>query len=345
MSARRTTEERVAMVLMYAEFHNFEEVRRRWNNRFPTDPPRADTIRAVFHRFCETGSVEDLNRTGRPCTSTGEQKQEEAMELVSAEPSTSIISGAAALNVSTASYSRIMAKLDFRPYRPHRVPQLSEDDTDRRAQFCEQFLEQIDENEALLSKIVWSDESLFHLSGTVSRHNDVRWGPENPHEQCEVPHSHQSVMVWCGITPRTVIGPYFFDGSVDAAAYLNVLQTVLWPYATHKGLTFQQDGAPAHYALQVRQWLDQKFPNRWIGRRGPLEWPPRSPDLAPCDFFLWGYLKQRVYKTRPSTLAELRERIRACCAELPVQILQNACLSTRARFQECLAVGGGQLSE
>lgn len=54
---------------------------------------------------------------------------------------------------------------------------------------------------------------------------------------------------------------------------------------------FQQDGAPAHYKDFVRVALNNKFEQRWIGRGGPIAWPPRSPDLTPCDFFLWGYVK------------------------------------------------------
>jgi hypothetical protein len=54
---------------------------------------------------------------------------------------------------------------------------------------------------------------------------------------------------------------------------------------------FQQDGAPPHWNLIVRASLNQRFPNRWIGRASPISWPTRSPDITPCDFFLWGYGK------------------------------------------------------
>ncbi|KAE9536207.1 hypothetical protein AGLY_007430 [Aphis glycines] len=53
----------------------------------------------------------------------------------------------------------------------------------------------------------------------------------------------------------------------------------------------------AHYTIPVREYLDREYPGKWIGRRGPIEWPPRSPDLTPIDFFLWGHLKTVVYKT------------------------------------------------
>ena len=58
---------------------------------------------------------------------------------------------------------------------------------------------------------------------------------------------------------------------------------------------FQQDGSLAHYK-DVRRYLSRNLPQRWIGRRGKEDdalrlWPPRSPDLTPCDFFFWGFVK------------------------------------------------------
>ena len=40
-----------------------------------------------------------------------------------------------------------------------------------------------------------------------------------------------------------------------------------------------------------------------------VKWPPRSPDMSPCDFCLWGYLKLRVYRTPPTSIQDLRRRI------------------------------------
>lgn len=48
--------------------------------------------------------------------------------------------------------------------------------------------------------------------------------------------------------------------------------------------TFQHDGALPYYAFFVRQYLDDRFPGNSIGRRGPIEWPLRHPDLKPLDF-------------------------------------------------------------
>ena len=58
-----------------------------------------------------------------------------------------------------------------------------------------------------------------------------------------------------------------------------------------------RDGAPSHFSRVARQFLNQHFANKWIGRGGPIAWPARSPDLNPLDFHLWGHLKSTVYAT------------------------------------------------
>ena len=72
---------------------------------------------------------------------------------------------------------------------------------------------------------------------------------------------------------------------------------------------FQQDGAPCHSRLDVRQYLQNRFNGRIIHRFSEISWPPRSPDLTPLDFFLWGYLKQKVYLQRPFTNVAHLERV------------------------------------
>nr|CAH7745775.1 unnamed protein product [Callosobruchus chinensis] len=104
---------------------------------------------------------------------------------------------------------------------------------------------------------------------------------------------------------------------------------------------FQQDGAPPHYALPVRQFLEETFPDRWIGRRGPIEWPARSPDLSPLDFFFWGHLKSKIYATQPESLLDLRNRITHECQQITPDILRNV----REHFEQllyyCMEVNGG----
>ena len=71
-------------------------------------------------------------------------------------------------------------------------------------------------------------------------------------------------------------------------------------------IIFQHDGAPPHWGLRVRQFLSETFSDRWIGRDGPISWPPRLPDITPLDFFLWGYVKDIVYRTNVQDITDLK---------------------------------------
>ena len=75
-------------------------------------------------------------------------------------------------------------------------------------------------------------------------------------------------------------------------------------------ISFQQDGATAHTAEIAMVKLRQMFQSRFISRGGDVEWPPRSPDLSMCDFFLWEYPKEKVFRNRSHNVKELKIHIR-----------------------------------
>jgi hypothetical protein len=152
---------------------------------------------------------------------------------------------------------------------------------------------------------------------------------------------------WSGLEfgPKASSDP-FFEGNVDGSSYLDLLNDQFWPEVGHlveeQQLWFMQDGAPAHWAKLVRNWLDQKFTNRWIGRGGEIAWPPRSPDLTPPDFFLWGLLKDRVYSSKPRTIEDLKAAIRREIRAIPLDLCQKVCRSVPSRLEKCMDLGGMQ---
>ena len=88
-------------------------------------------------------------------------------------------------------------------------------------------------------------------------------------------------------------------------------------------------------AAALRERLSEQMPQRLIGRVLPnLPWPRRSPDLTPCDFFMLGFLKSKVYVTRPANIPELKDRIRAAFAEINVEMRKKAALAYRERLEK-----------
>ena len=102
-------------------------------------------------------------------------------------------------------------------------------------------------------------------------------------------------------------------------------------------LFFQQNGAPPHYAIRVRDYLKKVFPQHWFGRRGSIEWPPRLPDLTPMISFFGGVVKNKVYEKNPKTVNELKDYILDAFKEIDEN--QNLCHtvyhSVLDRCEEC----------
>ncbi len=153
------------------------------------------------------------------------------------------------------------------------------------------------------------------------------------------------IMCWVGISSSGIVGPFFFEESVTGDSYLQLLEDKVWPeiadWPDIDAVILQQDGAPPHFARQVREWLDDSFPGRWLGRRGPIEWPPRSPDLTPVDFSVWGIVKETVYAERSNTLEELKDAIDNAFAQFDADLCSRICRSVADRCTRCIAQNGG----
>ena len=72
---------------------------------------------------------------------------------------------------------------------------------------------------------------------------------------------------------------------------------------------FEHNGASPHFSREVRNFLNYRFPARWIGCGGPHNWPARSPKLSPMDYCVWGWMKEPVYSVKVGTRVALVGRI------------------------------------
>lgn len=155
-------------------------------------------------------------------------------------------------------------------------------------------------------------------------------------------------MVWAGIIGDSIIGPYFFEGNVTGNSYLDLLGNFVLPELHRlnidpQNIWYQHDGAAPHYAVAVRGFLDGVF-RSWIGRGGPVAWPARSPDLNPCDLFLWPYLKDKVSRAAPNNIDELKEKIRHEIEQITPAVLANVRNNLSRRLRKCLMENGDHIT-
>ncbi|XP_014772804.1 uncharacterized protein LOC106871051 [Octopus bimaculoides] len=126
--------------------------------------------------------------------------------------------------------------------------------------------------------------------------------------------------------------------------YLQMPENYVWSTLTGCGniadQIFVQDSAPHYFSLTVRAWLDKHFPGRWMGRRGPHERPPRSPDLTPCDFYRWGYTIEEFYKTQSRTLEDSETRTQDFLSDISDDIMQKVVHSIPDRLRKLVNATG-----
>ena len=345
-------QQKAQCVLWYAKLENCWAVRREYRLKYGEgrQPPSKQLIAYWVKQFRETGSLAHRPRTGRPPLAPG--KIEDIRQKYERSPKTSTRRASLQLQVSHTTVHNVLRKrLNFFPYKLQLLHELKPTDKPKRFDWSSDMLDQLDGDEGFLNRFVVSDEATFFVSGHVNRYNCRIWARENPHEFIEHRRGTAKVNVWCALSYNEVKGIFFFnEKTVCQGNYLDMLENYAMPIITdgegHATAIFQQDGAPPHYATIVRDYLDETLPGRWCGRGGGegwRAWPPRSPDLTPLDFFLWGYVKDLVYQVRINDLAHLKTRITNAINSVTPEMLGRVWQEWEYRLDICRATNGSHI--
>jgi len=132
------------------------------------------------------------------------------------------------------------------------------------------------------------------------------------------------------------VGKQFHPPSLgNRSTYTHTVVHAGWSLSTHTA-NVVLDFLYKTFNLRL---LSHRFPERHEG--GKL-WPPHNPDINPCDFFLWGFLKVKVFQRRPEIVAQLRAHIVKLCRALSedfCQVVTNASV----RLQEAVRQNGDHI--
>ncbi|GFW01899.1 DUF4817 domain-containing protein [Trichonephila clavipes] len=201
-------------------------------------------------------------------------------------------------------------------------------------------------------RILFSDEAHFWLNGYVNKQNRHIWSEANPQVYVETPLHPEKLTVWCALRAGGIIGPYFFKNdeghnvTVNGDRYRAMITNFFIPELNNhdvQELWFQQDGATCHTARATIDLLKDTFGDRLISGFGSVNWPPRSCDLTPLDYFLWGYVKSLVYADKPQTLDHLEDNIRRVV--IRPQVLEKVIENWTSRLDYIRASRGSHMLE
>ncbi|KAG5320944.1 MOS1T transposase, partial [Acromyrmex heyeri] len=99
------------------------------------------------------------------------------------------------------------------------------------------------------------------------------------------------------------------------------------------GLILHDDNAPSHNALIIREFLVKNNTNT-------IQQPPNSPDLAPCDFFLFDRLKKPLRGTRFESVEAIKLKSLEALMAIPKTDFQKSFEKWIKRWHKCIAANG-----
>ncbi|GFV03317.1 putative transposase [Trichonephila clavipes] len=166
-------------------------------------------------------------------------------------------------------------------------------------------------------RILFSDEAQFWLNGYVNKQNCHIWSEANPRVYVETPLHPE----------KLTVGALY--GLVESLARAVV------PTRRRK----------CHTVRATIDLLKDTFGDRLISRFGPMNWPPKSFDLTPLDYFLWCYVKSLVYADKPQTLDHLEDNIRRVIADIRPQMLEKVFENWTSRLDYIRASRGSPMPE
>lgn len=317
----------------------------------PTERTIRETIAKLRTHFTLLNIVPPTRmRTGRSA-----QNIAAVAESVREDRDESIRRRSQSLGLSYGTLWRILKRdLGLKAYKIQLVQELKPADLRLRREFGQWALEQLAIDPYFYRKIVFSDEAHFWLNGYVNKQNCRIWADEQPGEIQELPMHPEKCTVWCGLWAGGIIGPYFFKNeagqrvTVNGVRYRAMITEFLLPKMQDIGaadLWFQQDGATCHTAGETIELLKEHFDDQIISLRGPVNWPPRSCDLTPLDYFLWGYVKSQVYVDKPRTINDLEDNITRVINGIPADMLERVLENWTHRMDHLRASCGQHLKE
>jgi len=314
-----------------------------YSRRFPNRRVPDRRVFARVHRCLrETGSFSKAIAEREP---DNDDQEDLILEMIEHNPSTSVRRISNQVGATRMKVWRTLHRFGLYPFHLQGVQALLPTDLDSRMQFCHWLIE----HQHLLEKILFTDEVNFNRDDINNTRNSHCWSIENPHETYDKHFQHKfSVNIWCGIINNQLVGPFILEGPLTGEIYLRFLQEELSllmeniPLRNRVQMWLQHDGAPPHFSRQVTAFLNNSYHDRWIGRGGPVSWPPRSPDLTPLDYFLWGHMKSMVYAKQSHNRDELINRIMDAATQIRNSpgMVEQAVRSLLRRARLCIESAG-----
>ncbi|GFT86404.1 transposable element Tc3 transposase [Trichonephila clavipes] len=203
-------------------------------------------------------------------------------------------------------------------------------------------------------RILFSNEAHFWWNGYVNKQDCRIWSEANPQVYVETPLHPEKLTVWCALWAGGIIGPYFFKNdeghnvTIHVDRYRAMITNFFIPelnnHDVQEALVPTRRRNMSHSSCHNR-CIEKHVIDRLISGFGPVNWPPRSCDLTPLNYFLWGYVVSLVYVDKRQTLDHLEDNILRVIADIRPQMLEKVIENWTSRLDYIRASRGSHMPE
>ena len=301
-----------------------------------------------WHKRFKEGreSLRDDERCGRSREVRTSEMIGQINDFMNRDRRVSIETLSAQFNVSVGAVHKIIREeLKMRKICAKFVPRvLREDQRERRCNDSKEMVELINSDSQVLDALVTCDESWIYCYDPETKRQSSQWkhaGSPRP-KKARQSKSTQKLMMIPFFDSMGIIYIHWVPTgiTVNKEYYIEVLREFRKTFRRKRPELFEsgqwhfhQDNAPVHKSILVTDYLTQ------MGIK-TVPHPPYSPDLAPCDFWLFPKLKENLRGNRYSTIEDMKEAVTRVLNTLTQEDFQGAFQKLLERYNKCIDVGG-----
>lgn len=299
------------------------------------------TVWNIVQRFKNEDRIDLKKATGQPeklspCEKRFLLREVKKTPSISAPKLVSALQKATGKTVAASTIRQFLKRNGFHSRTARSKPYICKVNQKKRLDFAERY---ITEDESFWNRVIFTDESKYNVYG-----NDGKvkiWRKRNTalavrNLNTTIKHGGGSVMVWGCFSAQGVGSLVFIEGTMNAAAYIQILRDNLHVSAEKMGIRrsflFYQDNDPKHKARNTKEWLLYNCPK-------VLDTPPQSPDCNPIEN-LWDYLDDRIRERPISSKRDLKVRLEEEWQKIPVEYCRTLVSSMPRRLAAVIRAKG-----
>ena len=324
---------------------------------FGAETMSKNRIRVWHKRFCDSRtSFKDDKHTGRPKSFRSPGNIRRVQRCLQTDQCVTVRQLAEETNISKSSVHTILKKdLGLSKLAPKLVPKvLTQEQKDFRVRLCRENLELLRQRPDVLDFVIMGDESWISVLEVETKQASSVWIPKGSNAPRPAKARRQRVerktMLTTFFDKKGVVLAEFLPlgETVDTDQYLETLRRLkecirkkrpaLW--STGRGrrvgprpFIIHHDNASSHTSAPTLAFFGEQNINM-------LAHPPYSPDLAPCDYFLFPRLKNELRGIKHRNIEDLKEGVRRVLRNIPSEDFENAIMSMPICWMKCVSAGG-----